>query len=131
MPTDLIGTDLQLKLLKRIQNGAPDEFGRAMLEETKIEVKECKRVTPVDKGDLVESIEAVGPERDGRSMKTAIIAGAPGSGAEEYAVQQHEDFDLVHPHGGGPKFIEGPLNASAPYMTTRIGARIDMNKVAK
>lgn len=39
----------------------------------------------------------------------AIWAGAPGSGAEEYAVRQHEDLTFKHKIGGA-KYIEIPVN---------------------
>jgi len=130
MSTDLGGTDVMLKIMKRIQQGAPDEFGRAQFAETEVEAVECQKRAPFLEGDLFDSIRAVGYERKGRSIQTAIVAGEPGSGAEEYALQQHEDLELIHPVGG-PKFIEGPLNESAPYMTERIGKRIDINRTLK
>jgi hypothetical protein len=130
MSTDLDGTALTLKVMKRIQNGAPDEFGRAQFEETKVEAVECQRRSPFLSGDLFDSIRAVGYAREGRSVVTAVVAGEAGSGAEEYALQQHEDLEIVHPHGEA-KFIERPLNESAPYMMGRIGKRIDINRTLK
>lgn len=129
MGTDLDGTALMLNVFKRIQKGAPDEFGGALLEELKIEAKECQAICPVDEGTLRDSIHAVGYEREGRMIRAAIVCGEDGSGAEEYAVQQHEDLDLHHEHGEA-KFIEKPLMASAPSLASRAGKRVDINRAA-
>jgi hypothetical protein len=115
-------------LLKKMMTTAPDEFGKAMMQETAIEAKECAKVTPTDKLYLQKSVHAVGPERKGSTIITAVVAGEPGSGAEEYAVVQHEDLDFHHDPPGQAKFIEQPLNQSAPYMAQRIAARIDLNR---
>lgn len=99
------------------------------MQETVVEAKECAAVTPVDKGKLKKSVRAVGPQREGRSVKTAVVAGEDGSGAEDYALAVHEDLDAFHPNGGQAKYIEGPLNQSSSSMGARIAKRIDLNAV--
>lgn len=41
-----------------------------------------------------------------------------------YAKYQHERTDLMHPRGGGPKYLEGPLNANHGDYLRRIAASI-------
>ena len=113
--------------LSKIEAFSPNEFARALKEEIQIEVKECKAVCPKDKGDLEKSIHATEPVREGRRISMAIVAGEPGSGAEDYALIQHEDLEFFHPVGG-PKYIENPLKESAPSLPDRIAKRIDLNK---
>lgn len=118
-----------IRNLKRLAKGAPDVFAKAQMEETKIEARECAAVTPVDKGTLKKSVRAVGPQRDGRTVKTAVVAGEDGSGAEAYALTVHEDLDAFHLNGGQAKYIEGPLNQSAGSIGARIAKRCDLSKV--
>jgi hypothetical protein len=113
--------------LSKIQAFAPDEFAEALYQEAKVEEAECKRLCPEDKKLLVRSIHATRPERRGRRIWCTIVAGEPGSGAEEYTLIVHEDPEAHHRKGQW-KFIETPLNESAPYMSARIGRRIDLNK---
>jgi len=49
--------------------------------------------------------------------------GAPGSGAEDYAVPVHEHLDVVHPNGQA-KFLESVLNESRSTMLERVGRRV-------
>ena len=111
------------KLAAKIQ----DEFAIAQLQETIVEAKECRRVTPIDTGLLRASVRAKGPVREDRTVKTWIVAGEQGSGAEAYALIVHEDPDAHHPVGAW-KYIEHPLKESAPYMAQRIAKRVDVNR---
>ena len=43
---------------------------------------------------------------------------------ENYAVVQHEDTSLNHPHGGEAKFLEKALNSHAGRKGLAIAARI-------
>lgn len=110
--------------IRKLAEFAPDEFGRAQMAETQVEVKECQRRCPVDSGDMQSEIHAEGPFREGRRIITKI---ATGEKSADYALIQHEDLDLFHKVGEA-KFIERPLMESAPHMAARIAARIDLTR---
>lgn len=118
------GADAVMARLKKIRAFAPDEFQRAQVQETEIEVKACKRETPVLTGALRGSIKQGEVVRKGRSVITSVEAGGP---AAPYARIVHEDLEAFHANGEA-KFIERPLAESAPHMLDRIAARIDLNK---
>lgn len=118
------GADKALQDLKKIQLFSPDEFGRALYQEAQIEATECKKVTPVDTGALRASITVEGPVREGRRIYCTISAGGPSA---PYAFYVHEDLEAFHKQGEA-KYIERPLQESAPYMPDRIAKRIDLNK---
>lgn len=46
-------------------------------------------------------------DEDGKTVLMEF--GGPGSGAEAYAVEQHERTDYNHPNGGRAKYLEVPL----------------------
>jgi hypothetical protein len=119
-----------VKDLTQLVAKTADEFAIAQLQETIVESKECRRVTPIDTGTLRASVRAKGPVREGRIVKTWIVAGEQGSGAEAYALIVHEDPDAHHPIGAW-KYIEHPLKESAPYMAQRIAKRVDLNRAKK
>lgn len=110
--------------LKRLKLGAPNIFASALRKEAEIENKECVKSCPVDTGALRRSIHVEGPFREGRRIWCKIVAGGP---TIEYALVVHEDLEAFH-KVGGPKYIERPLKASAPYMAERIARRIDLNQ---
>lgn len=113
--------------LKKIAKQAPREFERAQYQETEIEAGECRRVTPVDEGTLRSTVHAEGPMWRGFQCETSVVAGGP---AADYAIYVHEDLDADH-EVGQAKFIEGPLLQSAPFMSKRIAARIDLNRAKR
>lgn len=106
--------------LRKLQEELPDTFGNALRQEAEIEATECKKRCPVDTGALRASIQASGPFRNGRSITCNIEAGGP---AEPYALIVHEDLEASH-RVGEAKYIERPLQESAPYMADRIAKRI-------
>lgn len=110
--------------VKKLQLFAPDEFARALYQEAQIELKEIKLRTPVDTGALRASEAIEGPVREGRRIYVTVVAGGP---AAPYAFTVHEDLEAFHPHGEA-KFIERPLQESAPYLADRIVKRIDLNR---
>jgi hypothetical protein len=119
------GTGAMLAKLRKLRDLSPYEFGRAMRQETEVEATNCKRETPVETGALRGSIHAEGPFLDGRKITTAVVAGGP---AAPYALIVHEDLEAYHKNGEA-KFIERPLQESAPHMAERVAKRIDLNKV--
>lgn len=119
------GIDQMLRKMQGVSAKFPGEAERALHQETEIEATECKRRTPVDTGALRSSIHVEGPDRHGRSISTAIVAGGP---AAAYAVQVHEDLEAFHPVGQS-KFIESVLRESVPHLADRIARRIDLSKM--
>lgn len=113
-----------LNKLGKIRDGFNKEVGAALLAETKIEVKECQKESPVDSGDMRDGIHAEGPFFEGTRIYCIITTGPE---SEAYALIQHEDPDLDHPVGKW-HFISDPLRASAPYMGARVAARIDLKR---
>lgn len=116
--------------IRKLARGARDEFAQAQYEETQVEAKECQNVCPYKTHTLQKSIHATEPVIKGNVIITAVVAGEEGSGAEDYALEVHENLDAFHPHGEA-QYIARPLNASAPYMGKRIAARIDLNRALK
>lgn len=61
---------------------------------------------PVDVGVLRDSGFVTLPEEVSGGIQVTL---GFGGAAQDYAVVQHEDLSLQHPHGGGPKYLERPL----------------------
>lgn len=40
---------------------------------------------------------------------------------QHYALEQHENMQYTHPRGGGPKYLSGPLQASAAGYLENLG----------
>lgn len=119
------GADQVMANLRKLKAFAPDAFAVALYQETQIEVTECKKVTPVDTGALRASIHPEGPFREGRRIWANVVAG---DASIDYAIIVHDDPDAIHKQPGQWKYIQQPLEASAPYMADRIAKRIDLNK---
>ena len=119
------GAGAMRKTMQRIARQAPNEFARALYQETEIEATEAKRRTPVDTGALRASIHVEGPTVTGRRISTAIVAGGP---AAPYAIEVHENLEAFHKVGES-KYIERPLMEAAPHLAARIARRIDLNRV--
>jgi hypothetical protein len=119
----LDGYDLMIAKFTSFAHGFPDDIAAALWQESQVEATECKKRCPVETGALRASIEVVGPQHEGNVIKCWIKAGGP---AAPYALIVHEDMTAVHPTGEA-KFIEGPLNESAPFISARVAARIRKN----
>lgn len=102
----------------------PGRVMAGLYQETEVEAKEVKRITPVDKGNLRASIHVVGPFREGRRIWCMVVAGGP---AASYALYVHEDLEAFHKVGQA-KFIESVIMASRPYMGARVAKRIQLNE---
>lgn len=116
-----------LSNLRKLHDYSPKEIGRSLMEETQVEVKECQRRSPVLSGTMRDEIHAEGPKMDGKEI-TAIIT--TGQKSIDYALQQHEDTELIHAVGEA-KFIEGPIMESAPHMAARVAHRLDFSGYKK
>jgi hypothetical protein len=120
------GKEFKRRLLNFKRN-IGKEIGRALYQETSVELKEVKRRTPVDKGALRASEHVEGPLRTGPNdsiIYALIVAGGP---AAPYAIYVHEDLEAIHPVGQA-KYIESVLLESRPFMAARIAKRIDLNR---
>lgn len=121
------GADAAMRDLGKIIVNAPNEFAKALYQETELEAKECKRVVPVKTGTLKGTIHVTGPFKAGKRIWTFVVAGGP---AADYAKVVHEDLEALHSNGEA-KYIERPLNASRPYMKARVAKRIDLNRAMR
>lgn len=110
------------KLPKSFMN----EAGNAFYEEGEIELKEMKAITPVESGDLRDSGEIDKPVVKGDSISVTIRFGE----GLDYSVIVHEDTERFHPHGQA-KFVEQPLNESAPHILKRVAKRMNLEKAVK
>src|SRR6266699_5705199 len=118
------GGDKMRERLRKLVAKFPDEVGRALYQETNVELTEVKRRTPVDTGELRASEHVAGPFREGRKIYTKIVAGGPSA---PYAFYVHEDPDAFHPVGQW-KYIESVLLESRAYMGARVAQRIRTNR---
>jgi len=123
-------------------------LGPALRAEAEIEMTESKRRVPVDTGALRASGHVEGPEGRTRQMlqfgggrssgrgstrfaagpavgadvSVRLVYGGPAAG---YAVAVHENVEAFH-RVGEAKFLERPLNESAPFMAARIARRLQI-----
>lgn len=116
--------------LKKIATKFPDDVAAALYQEAQIEVTEMKRRCPVDTtpraphpGNLRNSIHAELPERRGNTISVTVATGQQAP----YAIYVHENPDAFHPVGQW-KFMESVLMESAPYIMSRVAARVKLNK---
>ena len=114
------GLDRLERALARIADGIVDEAAHALQAEAEIEMTEAKRRTPVKTGALRGSGHVDKVRRSGRELSVRLAFGGP---AAPYAVQVHENLDAWH-RVGQAKFLESTVLESAPYMATRVAARI-------
>ena len=71
--------------------------------------------TPIDTGTLRRSGTVTDAPDDGL---TFISFNTP------YARYQHENLNLNHPRGGGPKYLENPFNRNKRAVVRLIGLRV-------
>lgn len=121
------GADNAMRDLKKLKLFAPDQFAQALYQESLVELKEIKKLTPFKTGALRLSEAVSQPQREGRRIFVIVSAGGP---TVTYAFIVHEDLEAFHKYGQA-KYIEQPLAESAPYMADRIAKRIDLNKAMK
>ena len=101
--------------LRTLAQRAPGAFRDAWRAEMDIEVVEIKERTPWKTHALQDSIRL-----EGHGAGIRVVAGG---GPVDYAVYVHENLDAFHPHGEA-KFIERPLQESAPYLADRVATRM-------
>lgn len=110
-------------MIARIRSYAKNltsQTAEALYAETELMATEVKSRTPVDTGTLRAGIHVTGPEMDGRTIRTAIVAGGPSA---PYALHVHENLTAHHPVGGA-KFLESVLDENRTTLLGRIAARV-------
>lgn len=126
------GTTEMVRNIQVIARQFPDRVAKAEFLEAEIEMTESKRrcpvsPTPAPPGVVPGTLRASGkvsePEINGKRVSTTLSYGGPGSGAEDYAIVQHEHLEFQHTTGQA-KYLESVLNESRPYMGARIARRI-------
>lgn len=120
----LQGASQFVRKAKKFATNLQKQTDRALYQETNIELKEVKRRTPVEFGELRASEHVEGPTRQGNKVWTKILAGGPSA---PYALYVHEDLEAFH-EVGQAKYIESVLLESRPHMAARVAKRIDLNK---
>jgi hypothetical protein len=120
-----------LSKIRSVATKSPREIESALYQEGQVEITEAKRQTPVDTrpnaphpGQLRASGRVSEPEWEGKKV---IVTLSFGGAAEDYAVYVHEDPDAIHPVGKW-KYLQDPLEESAPYLAERIARRIDLRR---
>jgi hypothetical protein len=121
----LEGVDQMRRKLETLIRQVPREVGRALFQEAQIEKTESMRKTPVKFGPLRASHEVTEPEINGGDISVSIIVGGPSA---PYALFVHENLTALHPVGEA-KFLESTLLESSPHMASRVGRRIDLNRL--
>jgi hypothetical protein len=124
MPALLRGVIEMRTKLRALADRYPDRVARGMYEEGEIEMTESKRRCPVLTGTLRASGHVDPPVREGRRLSVALIYGGA---AAPYAIYVHENLEAHHDDGQA-KFLESVLNESAPYMASRIAARVRVDQ---
>lgn len=111
--------------LRRFGKVFPERVGAALYQETEIETTEAKRRTPVDTGNLRASVHTEGPEFEGDSIYTQIVAGGVSA---PYAIYVHENLEAFHKVGQA-KFIESVILESRPFLAARVARRIQLARI--
>jgi len=89
---------------------------KALHQVAQEEMTESKKLVPVDTGTLKNSGHVEQPKRIGDAISVEL---GYGGAAEDYAIPVHEDLEAFH-RVGQAKYLEQPLNESAPHIATRV-----------
>jgi len=104
--------------LRKLAKDSRRSLAKALRKFADTEMKEMKRQTPVEFGTLRDSGTVDDPEWVNDS--TLVCELGFGGAAEGYAIYVHEDLTAFHSIGNA-KFVERPLNESAPFFMERVG----------
>ena len=113
----LVGTREMVARIEEVAKDARKAIDRAVYKFGNTEMREMKRLVPVDTGTLKDSGYVEKPKRDGSRVMLEL---GFGGAAEAYALYVHEDLDAFHENGQA-KFVEMPLSESAPFFAERVG----------
>jgi hypothetical protein len=67
-------------------------------------------------------------ERNGFETKIPVSFGDP---TPYYAIFVHEDLEARHPNGGQAKFLESAVLEATPGMSSRVGLRIQVERLVR
>jgi hypothetical protein len=113
----LVGTREMVARIEEVAHKARRAIDKAVYKFGNTEMREMKRLVPVDTGTLKNSGYVEKPKRDGSRVMLEI---GFGGAAEHYAMYVHEDLDAYHENGQA-KYVEMPLSESAPFFAQRVG----------
>jgi hypothetical protein len=114
-PIDL---DRFLAEVARLGRDLEPAIGEGLVADLKETVLPASQeLVPVDTGRLRDSGFVNGPEIGGGAVSAEIGYDTP------YALKQHEDLSLNHPHGGEPKWLETTLHQWAEGAAVRVVGR--------
>jgi len=118
----LVGTNEMVARIHAVAKDVERAVDRAVYKFGNTEMREMKRLVPVDTGTLKNSGYVEKPKRMGSRVMLEL---GFGGAAEAYAMYVHEDLDAYHENGQA-KYVEMPLSESAPYFAIRVG--LDVKK---
>jgi hypothetical protein len=123
--------------LRAIGKAFPPHAGAAVQDVLKDKMVIMKERTPVQpppgyppghSGTLRDSGQVGEPEFKGKAITVPLGFGAPGSGAEDYAIVQHEHLEFHHEIGQA-KYAESVLNESVDTIGDEIAQRAHLDKL--
>lgn len=118
--THVVGLEAVQKSLLKIGADAQQAIAAGLYQEAELVMTEAKKQVPVDTGTLKNSGHVQRPVISGDEISVTL---GFGGAASDYALIQHEDLSLKHPHGGNAKYLERPFLASLNGLTTRLATR--------
>jgi len=106
----------------------PQQLGYAMRAELDAVAQDSLPQCPYDDDNLhldfphlADTLRVEGPEFEGDNISVSISYGNETDETGDYAIVQHEDLSLNHPHPGTKaKFLEDPLTARAAYIPSNL-----------
>lgn len=118
------------KKLFNLIKALPEEIERAVREEAELilEVAKNPQLIPIKSGAMRDSGRVTETVTRGNEISTTIEFGGS-SPSSRYTYWQHENMEINHPNGGGPKFLEKALQAAYPGQLQRMSARIKMERI--
>ena len=116
----LVGSREMRARMEDVAKDARRAIKKAVHKFAQTEMREMKRLVPVDTGTLKNSGYVDKPQENGSHITQEL---GFGGAAEEYAIVVHEDLEAWHENGQA-KYVEQPLSESAPYFAARVGADV-------
>ena len=112
--------------LGRFAKGVDEKSLRIFLEEAPRIEAEAKLETPVESGDLRNSV-AVSVSQSGRKANLTASASSIHRGYD-YSNIQHENETFNHPNGGKAHFIRDPFNRGVERIKRRLREEVGYDK---
>lgn len=112
--------------LGRFAKGVDEKSFRILLEEAPRIEAEAKLETPVESGDLRNSV-TVSVSQSGRKASLTASASSIHRGYD-YSNIQHENETFNHPNGGKAHFIRDPFNRGVERIERRLREEVGYDK---